>query len=107
VVQLGREIEVRAVPGMHPEQFEVIALEAGPPVPLRLPWLGFGPPERSEPLGETLAPDEPEPESAANGDEPLPAEPLRPTVEAAAALEAVDAAPEFPILPPPPEGEDP
>ena len=47
---LGREIEVRARPGMHQEQFEITALEAGPPVPLTLRWLGMGPPEPPLPL---------------------------------------------------------
>ncbi len=40
--KLGRSIEVRAVPGVHQEHFEVIALDEGPPVPLHLPWLGLG-----------------------------------------------------------------
>ncbi len=47
---LGREIEVRAKPGLHQEQFEVSALEEGPPVPLTLRWLGMGPPEPPLPL---------------------------------------------------------
>ncbi len=37
--ELGREIEVRAVPGLHQEQFEVTALDSGPPVELKLRWL--------------------------------------------------------------------
>jgi ribonuclease G len=37
--ELGREIEVRAVPGLHQEQFEVSALDGGPPVDLKLRWL--------------------------------------------------------------------
>jgi ribonuclease G len=37
--ELGREIEVRAVPGLHQEQFEVSALDAGPPVSIPLQWL--------------------------------------------------------------------
>ncbi|MCC6640484.1 MAG: Rne/Rng family ribonuclease [Deltaproteobacteria bacterium] len=48
--ELGREIEVRARPGMHQEQFEITALEPGPPVPLTLRWLGLGPPEPPLPL---------------------------------------------------------
>ncbi len=47
---LGREIEVRAKPGLHQEQFEITALDAGPPVHLTLPWLGLGPPEPVLPL---------------------------------------------------------
>jgi ribonuclease G len=37
--ELGREIEIRARPGQHQEQFEVVALDAGPPVDLALSWL--------------------------------------------------------------------
>ena len=36
---LGRQIEVRARPGMHQEQFEVAALSEGPPVEFAIPWL--------------------------------------------------------------------
>jgi len=39
--ELGREIEVRGRPGLHQEQFEVTALDAGPPVSIPLQWLGF------------------------------------------------------------------
>ena len=45
--EVGREIEVRARPGMHQEQFEVAALDEGPPVEVSLRWLdGSG--EQSE-----------------------------------------------------------
>jgi ribonuclease G len=44
---LGREIEVRARPGLHQEQFEVTALDAGPPVSLSLSWLQAREAERS------------------------------------------------------------
>lgn len=37
--RIGKEIEVRARPGMHQEQFELLVLEAGPPVELSLSWL--------------------------------------------------------------------
>jgi ribonuclease G len=37
--ELGREIEIRARPGQHQEQFEVVALDSGPPVDLALSWL--------------------------------------------------------------------
>ena len=37
--ELGREIEVRARPGLHQEQFEVQALDEGPPVEISLRWL--------------------------------------------------------------------
>jgi ribonuclease G len=36
---LGREIEIRARPGLHQEQFEVVALDEGPPVTIELSWL--------------------------------------------------------------------
>ena len=47
--EVGREVEVRARPGMHHEQFEVEALDAGPPVAIELSWLG---------AAEGLAPDD-------------------------------------------------
>jgi hypothetical protein len=61
--RLGRQIEVRAVPGVHQEHFEVIALDEGPPVPLRLPWLGLGGEPEPEPeiVSEPFEPDVPEP----------------------------------------------
>jgi ribonuclease G len=37
--ELGREIEVRARPGLHQEQFEVEGLDPGPPVDVPLSWL--------------------------------------------------------------------
>jgi ribonuclease G len=37
--ELGREIEIRARPGLHQEQFEVAALDQGPPVEIPLRWL--------------------------------------------------------------------
>jgi hypothetical protein len=46
--QLGRQIEVRARPGLHQEQFEVTALDAGPPVSLPLRWLGGVEPAEAE-----------------------------------------------------------
>jgi ribonuclease G len=54
--ELGREIEVRGVPGMHQEHFEVIALEDGPPVDIPLAWLGTGAPA-IDPATVTSAPD--------------------------------------------------
>ena len=44
---LGREIEIRARPGIHQEQFEVLALDTGPPVSIPLRWLD-GPGEKKE-----------------------------------------------------------
>jgi len=43
--ELGREIEIRARPGLHQEQFEVVALDAGPPIELALSWLEEEKPE--------------------------------------------------------------
>jgi ribonuclease G len=64
---LGREIEVRARPGLHQEQFEVTALDEGPPVAIDLRWLA----EREE-KPEADKPEEEEPEEA---DEPEAKEP--------------------------------
>jgi ribonuclease G len=36
---VGREIEIRARPGLHQEQFEVVALDQGPAVEIPLRWL--------------------------------------------------------------------
>ena len=36
---LGKEIEIRARPGMHQEQFELLVLEPGPPAEIELSWL--------------------------------------------------------------------
>ncbi len=36
---IGKDIEIRARPGMHQEQFELLVLEAGPPAELSLSWL--------------------------------------------------------------------
>ena len=120
---LGRGIEVRAVPGLHPEHFEVTALEPGPPVALCLPWLGLAGPEagpdagalfESAPFEDESAPaTTPEAASASEaavGRDGEPRAALVPDPGEAAALEAaaeaVDAASEFRILPLPPEGEE-
>jgi ribonuclease G len=50
----GREIEVRARPGLHQEQFEVTALNEGPPVDIALRWLDAAtPPASAEPPAAT------------------------------------------------------
>jgi len=101
--QLGRAIEVRAVPGLHQEQFEVLALDQGPPVELRLAWLGQG---AANAGAEAPAPEEPPIEA---DDEKLAEEApslcFAATRESLAAPEAVDAATESPILPRPSEGD--
>ena len=49
--RLGREIEVRARPGLHQEQFEVTALDRGDPVNIPLRWLGDESPPAYEAVG--------------------------------------------------------
>jgi ribonuclease G len=57
--RLGREIEVRARAGMHREQFEVIAVDDGPPVALSVDWLSDrGEANRDEQAQEAPAPAE-------------------------------------------------
>ncbi|MEE9608604.1 MAG: Rne/Rng family ribonuclease [Myxococcota bacterium] len=61
---LGCEIEIRARPGLHQEQFEVTALDEGPPVEIPLTWLGE---RRAPPQAEpALAADEKKPEESAD-----------------------------------------
>jgi len=45
VVDTARYVEIRARPGLHQEQFEVVALDDGPPVSLSLRWLEDRKPE--------------------------------------------------------------
>jgi ribonuclease G len=115
---LGREIEVRARPGLHQEQFEVTALDSGPPFPLSLRWLTQRPqdarrpepPEPAEALGAAGARDPGEAAPGDPADEPprLPAGPLAgpSALLAAPAPEAVDDEAENPILRPPDEPEE-
>jgi len=51
--EIGHEIEVRARPGMHQEQYELNVLEAGPPVELELSWLNDTHPDARKDSGET------------------------------------------------------
>jgi ribonuclease G len=53
--ELGREIEIRARPGMHQEQFELVALDEGPPVELSISWLGGA--KREAPRVSTAEPE--------------------------------------------------
>ncbi len=100
--ELGREIEVRARPGQHQEQFEVTALDAGPPVSLSLRWLGGAEPvdpRGAESLEEAAAPEDVAADAvagleAASQGAPDPAEPL-------------DDPTESPILPGPEIDEEP
>jgi len=50
--EIGHEIEVRARPGMHQEQYELNVLEAGPPVELELSWLNDTHPDARKESGE-------------------------------------------------------
>jgi ribonuclease G len=122
--ELGREIEIRAVPGTHQEQFEVIALDAGPPVELSLSWLRGEPPAETGTPGPGRAHEASEAAEAAErvadeGDEPSAAEPAT-TPRPAAFAEAfspldlaedaadplVDGEGRFPIMPRPERGEE-
>jgi ribonuclease G len=60
---LGREIEIRARPGLHQEQFEVVALGEGPPVSLELKWLEEAKPDAKTAV-EKIAPASPADASA-------------------------------------------
>jgi pyruvate/2-oxoglutarate dehydrogenase complex dihydrolipoamide acyltransferase (E2) component len=109
--ELGREIEIRARPGQHQEQFEVVAVDAGPPVDLALSWLREPAPRVPAP-----APAAPEPEPAAEApesaaapeeeaplgggeDDEIPAAAALP-VPAGTGAEMLDGAGGEPILPP-------
>ncbi|TFG96191.1 MAG: Rne/Rng family ribonuclease, partial [Myxococcales bacterium] len=80
--ELGREIEIRARPGQHQEQFEVEALDSGPPVDLALSWLrepapppavAASEPVQASPQAEPVAPpDADEPPDEGPGDPPGP-----------------------------------
>jgi len=90
--ELGREIEIRARPGQHQEQFEVTALDQGPPVSLELAWLREHP-KKKTPLGEKKELAAAEPEPTAEAEEPAMAAPEAevegPEPRAAEASEAV------------------
>jgi ribonuclease G len=102
--QLGRGIEVRAVPGVHQEHFELIALEAGPPVPLRLPWLGLS----AEPEPEPEIVFEPfEPEVPAPAPVPGPIEGRPEVVLAELEAEGAASVAADPTPPPEPAATDP
>lgn len=99
--QLGRELEVRAVPGVHQEHFELIALEAGPAVPLRLAWLGLAADPEPEPE-IVFVPFEPEVPAAAPVPVPIEGRPEVVLAELEAESPAVEAgspAAAEPVLP--------
>jgi hypothetical protein len=104
---LGFEIEVRARPGLHQEQFEVQARGRGEPVVIPLRWLAAGDEPAAEPEVAEAAPEEAvieaekSPEITLEGlieaplellDDPEMPE-IEPEIDAAVAPEA-DAAPE-------------
>jgi ribonuclease G len=104
--ELGREIEIRARPGLHQEQFEVVALDEGPPVSLSLRWL-----EDRKPEEEAAAP--PSPETDEEGAETAaPIAEVAETIEAAPAMEVagvMEAAPATEVAeaaPPDPAGAE-
>ena len=89
--ELGREVEVRARPGLHQEQFEVTALDTGAPVSLSLRWLeerGSDEPETLPPLPESPPPEAPK--------EPTGEESVVPAATAASAEAVGEAAPAEP-----------
>jgi len=115
--ELGRDVEVRAIPGMHQEQFEVIALDGGPPVDFALPWLGDDDPAPARPRRGAEA--DPVPDAPAIEAAPAPEPVARPRVAAFdaeafspldlaedASAEPVDGQGGFPIMPRPEQGEE-
>ena len=112
---LGREIEVRAKPGLHQEQFEVIALDEGPAIEIPLRWLedpkppesgtpavGASTPPPILPAASTLEVQEPEPDptpEAVRADPEPAGGPEDPAGEPVAAASAVDGESESPIIP--------
>lgn len=113
---VGREIEVRARPDMHQEQFEITALEEGPAAELTIPWLEEtrgkatrgsdggkrarapeAPGATAPPEGAGEAPEEAGAHAAADGAEPPAAGPDAATAGARAAAAgeaATDGAPD-------------
>ncbi len=108
--ELGRELEIRARPGLHQEQFEVIALDQGPPVSIPLRWLDdaveteqdAAEAGKSEETAEVEEPDTPGAEAVAVTAAAVAAAEAAeaPAETSAEAAQAVDDAGEKPILPP-------
>jgi hypothetical protein len=98
--ELGREVEIRARADLHQEQFELVALDEGPPVPLALPWLSAGARGgRQETIAERIEERGESPEIP-QGIEVVSAE------DAPAPAEAVDAKEESLILAPSRDAEE-
>ncbi|MCX5740081.1 MAG: hypothetical protein NTZ61_16605, partial [Proteobacteria bacterium] len=125
--ELGRQVEVRAVPGMHQEQFELIALDAGPPVEIALSWLSteeIAPAPKVALAGELISAPAPVALDGVVEEEQKPSLPvpmlpfsadaledfspldLGPEVADAGTHQPVDEAPGFRILPRPEQGEE-
>ncbi len=124
--EVGRELEVRARPTMHQEQFEVLALGAAEPVALDVPWLVGGTLGGADTLAEDddeddesevefekledaegAAADEDSAGFAAAANEPTLATSRAGGVpEPPTRVEPVDATPEFRILPRSGESEE-
>jgi ribonuclease G len=118
--ELGREVEIRAVPGTHQEQFEVIALDAGPPVDFLPTWLGGELPaepeatrdEGPEVVAAPAAADAPDDDSAADAPGARPRsfafdEAFSPLDLAEDGPDVpVDGEDRFPIMPRPERGEE-
>jgi ribonuclease G len=85
--QLGFEIEIRGRPGLHQEQFEVTALDDGPPVSLPLQWL-----DKPAEATEEMPPSELEsPEASASPEEAAIQEPgVEDTEDPSATLDALE-----------------
>ena len=73
--ELGREIEIRARPGQHQEQFEVTALDSGPALPLQPAWLAGR--SEEEPSEASSSAADPEPEDTVSADEVASESPAR------------------------------
>nr|MDJ0789439.1 Rne/Rng family ribonuclease [Myxococcota bacterium] len=99
--ELGREIEVRARAELHLEQFEIQALDEGPPMELDLPWMRE--PEAEEPKarskGKGRGAKAADAEEAEAAPEEAPAEPEETALMAAPAAELVVAEPDAEAAP--------
>jgi len=116
IAQLGRNVEIRARPGLHQEQFEVTALDEGPPVDLPLGWLSDERPGTEaddavapEVAGAAVAEAVPAslaetPAAEAAPETPVPHGEIALVAEQTE-IEPVETAPEKPLPPAPPAGE--
>jgi ribonuclease G len=97
--ELGRRIEVRARRGLHQEQFEITALDQGPPVEIALGWLEERKPDKDADADSPGAPVEAE--APAGPDAEAEAAAMAAIAQAAAVGSPLEAAAE----PAPPEEE--